>query len=334
MTCRKPRLFGTVLLMAGLALALPTFGQYREYKISGRAVDTNKNPLEGVEITLRDIATSRSYSLRTKKDGSFSFAGLPHGVYTVVFKKAGFAVKEDEWKFGTPQDTMQKVDIPDTVLASEEIIQESQRMKEASAGVKESAEMIRVGNYDGALAKLKPIVEKNPKDTNALYLTGVAYLKKNMGTEAMGPLLQVTELSPKFAAAHYQLGVCYELRKEPEKALESFRKAMAFDPTNPDSPFKAGMILFGQSRIDEALGLFEKTLGLKPDDPGALEMAGRCYINKIVVTKPDGQAEIDKDAVQKAIEYLEKAKAGYANDPDRVKFLDDLVVKLKEQIKK
>lgn len=321
------------LLLAGLALALPGFGQYREYNISGKVVDTQKKPLEGVEISLRDAATSRSYSLKTKKDGSFKFVGLPHGVYKVVLKKAGFADKEDEWKFQEPQDTMMKVEIPDIVMAAREVLQEAQRMKEAAGEVKESAELIRKGEYDAALAKLKPILEKSPKDINALYLTGVAYLKKQMWTEAVPPLVQVTELIPKFAAAHYQLGVCYEQLKDPEKALASFEKAMALDPANPDSPFKAGMILFGRNRIDEALGLFETTLTLKPDDPGALEMVGRCYINKIVVTRADGQAEINKEAVQKAIEYLEKAKAGYAADPDRVKFLDDLIVKLREQLK-
>ena len=52
----------------------------------------------------------------------------------------------------------------------------------------------------------------------------------------------------------------------------------------------------------------------------SLEMAGRCYINRA--------------NFEKAIDYLEKAKAGYAADPEKVKFLDDLIAKLKEQIKK
>jgi tetratricopeptide (TPR) repeat protein len=320
MRYRTHRLRATFLLLAGLSLVLPGLGQYREYLISGKVVDTQKKALEGVEITLRDTATSRSYNLKTKKDGSFKFAGLPHGVYMVVFKKDGFAAKADEWKFETPQDTMQKVEIPDVVLAAQEVIQEAQRMKEAAAGVKESAEMIRQGDYDGALVKLKAILEKDPNDLNAVYLTGMAYLKKRMWAEAMGPFLRVTELSPKFAAAYYQLGVCHQQQKEDEKALLDYQKAMELDPANPDSPYNSGLILFGLNRVEESLALFEKTLNLKPDDPAALEMAGRCYIH---------QANF-----QKAIDYLEKAKAGYASDAERVKFLDDLLSKLKEQIKK
>jgi Flp pilus assembly protein TadD len=317
---RTSWLIGTIMLVFALGLVFPGFGQYREYNISGKVVDTQKKPLEGVEIALRDIATSRSYILKTKKDGSFRFAGLPHGVYKVVFKKEGFAVKEDEWRFETPHDTMQKVEIPDVVLAAQEVIQEAQRMKEAAAEVKESAEMIKQGDYDGALVKLKAILERDPNDSNAHYLIGMAYLKKKMWSEAVGPFLRVTELSPKFAAAYYQLGICHQQMNEKENPLLDYQKAMDLDPANPDVPYNSGLILFGLNRIDESLALFEKTLSVKPDDPAALEMAGRCYIH---------QANF-----QKALDYLEKAKAGYATDAERVRFLDDLISKLKEQIKK
>jgi tetratricopeptide (TPR) repeat protein len=319
---RHPVLFFLVagLVLASLPLARSAHGQYREYYIIGKVVDPQKQPLEGVEITLRDKATSRSYSLKTKKDGTFKFAGLPHGVYTVAFRKDGYAAKEDEWKFEAPQPTMEKVEIPPVVLASEELIRETARQKDIEAAIKSASEKIRAGDFDGALTGLKGVLDKNPKDPNALYLSGVAHLKKGLVEQAAGELLQVTELSPKFAPAHYQLGVCRQQMRDFEKALESYQKAMELDPANPDSPYNSGFILFGLNRVDEALPFFEKCLALRPDDPGALEMAGRCLIHQTNFVK--------------AIECLEKAKAGYTKDPDKVKFLDDLIGKLKEQIKK
>jgi tetratricopeptide (TPR) repeat protein len=115
------------------------------------------------------------------------------------------------------------------------------------------------------------------------------------------------------------LAVCYQQQKDFEKALEYYQKTLDLDPNNPDAAYNSGLILFGLNRIDEALASFEKALSLRPDDPAYLEMAGRCYIN---------QANFEK-----AIEYLEKAKAGYT-DQEKLKFLDDLIAKLKEQIKK
>ena len=300
-------------------LAGPVLGQYREYYIVGKVVDTQKTPLEGVEITLRDAISSRSYSMKTKKSGEFKFVGLPRGDYKVVFKKDGYAVKEDEWKLLTPQAKMEKVEIPPVIMATEELVQQVERLKEAEAGVKAGSEKLRQGDYDGALADLKTVLDKNPEDPNALYLSGMAYLRKEMLPEAEAAFHKVTELNPKFAAAFYQLGVCYQRQGEPEKALEQYQKSFDLEPSNADLSYNMGLVLFGLGRIDEALPRFEQALALRPDDPAYLEMAGRCYINK---------ADFPK-----AVEYLEKAKAG-TTDPDRIKFLEDLIATLKAQIKK
>jgi tetratricopeptide (TPR) repeat protein len=257
--------------------------------------------------------------MRTKKNGEFKFAGLPRGDYKVVFRKAGYAIKEDHWKLTTAQPKMERVEIPPVIMATEQLVQEVERLKEAEAGVKAGAEKIRLGDYDGALAMLKTVLDKNPQDPNALYLSGMAYLRKNMVPEAAAAFLKVTELSPKFAAAHYQLGVSYQRQGDAEKALAAYQKAFDLEPSNADLVYNMGLVLFGLGRIDEALPRFEQALALKPDDPAYLEMAGRCYINK---------ADFPK-----AIEYLEKAKAGTI-DADRIKFLEDLIATLKAQIKK
>ncbi|MBP1659573.1 MAG: Tfp pilus assembly protein PilF [Candidatus Aminicenantes bacterium] len=323
-------------LAAGLisALALTASAQYREYNISGRVVDSQKNPLAGVSITLRDQGTSRSLVLKTKKDGSFKYVGLPHGLYQVVFRKEGFAEKTDEWKFQAPQDQMLKVEIPPIVMVSQDVLAEAEKMQKAAAEVKAAAEKVKSGDYDGAVAALGPILEKNPKDSNALYILGMAHQKKARWPEAEAAFLQVRELTPNFPAVHYQLGVCYQQSGEADKALASYARAMELDPSNPDSAYNSGLILFSQSRAAEALVLFEKALALAPEDPAFLEMAGRCHINLAAVRKPDGGIEIDRSSFEKALAYLEKAKIGYAADPDKTKFIDELIGLVKEQLKK
>lgn len=319
MRSRTSRLFGASILGICLVLVLPGVAQYREYYFYGKVLDTQKNRLEKVEIALRDVETSRSYYVKTNKKGEFKFAGLPHGVYKVTFKKEGYATKEDEWRFETPQDTMQKTEIPDVVLVSQDQIQQQEQIKEMQGLVKDAADKIGQMDFDGAVTILKGVLEKDPKDVNALYLIGLSYSRKKMYPEAMAALTQVTQSSPKFAPAYFELAVCYQQQDDIDKALEFYQKTIDLDPNNPDAAYNSGLILFGKDRVDEALALFEKALSLRPDDPAYLEMAGRCYIN---------QANY-----QKAIDYLEKAKAGYA-DQERIKFLDDLIAKLKEQIKK
>jgi tetratricopeptide (TPR) repeat protein len=308
-----------LIVLSVLAQAGPAYGQYREYYFFGQVLDIYKNLLPGVDITLRDVATSRSYSVKTNTRGEFKFAGLPHGVYTVVFKKDGYAKKEDEWRFETPQENMQKVEIPPVTLVSEEQVQEAQRLKEMQGVVKEAADKIGQKDFDGALVLLKGALEKDPKDVNALYLLGLSYSRKKMYPDAIDALTQVIRFSPKFPPAYFELAICYQQQDDLDKALEFYGKTLDLDPNNPDAAYNSGLILFGQNRMAEALVFFERALTLRPDDPVYLEMAGRCYIN---------QADYEK-----AIASLEKAKAGYT-DQEKIKFLDDLISKLKEQIKK
>lgn len=319
MLLRRLPVFAALGLALILALSLPAPAQYREYLISGKIVDTKANPVPDVEIRLRDAATSRSYSFKTKKDGTFRFVGLPHGVYKAVFSKPGFAEKTDEWKFTEAQDQMVKVEIPPVTMVAAEVLAQAKMVNEAAAEVKEATEKVRAGEFDAALALLAPVLEKNPNDVNAWYVRGLALQRKGEFTEAAAALLKVTELAPQFPAGYYQLGVCYQRQDEREKALEQYHKALALDPANADLLYNMGLILFGLGRINDALGRFEQALGLKPDDSSYLEMAGRCYVNN--------------GDFAKAVAYLEKAKAG-TTDPDRAKFLDDLMTDLKARIKK
>lgn len=296
----------------------PLRGQYREYYFYGKVLDSQKNPLADVEILLRDVQTSRSYSVKSDKKGEFKLAGLPHGIYKVTFKKEGYALKEDEWRFTTRQNRMQKVEIPPVTLVSEKQVQRAMQLKEIEGEVKEAKEKIRQKDYDGAITMLKEVLAKDAKDPNALYLIGMSYSKKQMYPEAIEALTQVVQSAPDFAPAHFELAISYQNQGDKDAALDHYRKTLELDPNNSDAAYNAGLILFGQNRVEEALALFQKALELRPDDPVYLEMAGRC--------------EIHQGNLVKATEYLEKAKAKYS-DPEKVKFLEGLIAKLKEQIK-
>ncbi len=301
-----------------LIVSAPAVAQYREYYIRGKVVDTQKQPIAGVEILLRDPETSRSFNMKTGKDGAFKFAGLPHGVYEATLSKEGYPTTKVDWKFETPQDTMQRVDIPDIVLATQEQIQKVERIKEVESGTKEAAEKIRQRDFDGAIPLLKSLLDKNPKNANALFFLGLAYVGKGMYPEAVGALTQVTELSPMFPGAHYELGICHRQLHDLPMALSAFEKSLEIDPSNADAAYNTGLTLFELNRIDEALPRFEQGLASKPQDPDLLEMAGRCYIHEA--------------KLEKAVELLEKARAA-STDPAKVAFLGDLVAKLKAQTK-
>jgi len=309
---------GIAGVVAALVLSAPALAQYREYYIRGRVIDTQKQPIPDVEIQLLDKETSRSYHMKTGKDGAFKFAGLPHGVYEATFSKEGYPLTKVEWKFESPQESMKREDIPDVVLVSQEQKQRVELAKETESGTKEAAEKIRNGDFDGAIAQVKGLLGKNPKNTSALFFLGLSYVGKRMYPEAIDALTQVLELNPTFPGAQFELGVCYRKLHDQPKALAAFEKGLEVDPTNADAAYNAGLVLFEQNRIDDALARFQQGLDSKPQDPDLLEMAGRCYIN---------QAKLDR-----ALESLEKARAA-TTDADKGAFLDALIGKLRAQMK-
>jgi tetratricopeptide (TPR) repeat protein len=282
-------------------------------------VDTNDQPIPKVEIFLRDLKTSGRYKITTNKKGEFKLVGLPHGIYKVTIQKDGYETKMDEWNFETPQERMQKVELQTIVMVSEEQIKTMERTKQAQADFKEASGKIRQGDFDGAIIILKNMIADNPEDANAHYLLGISYLKKKMLPEAVEALTRTTELIPSFAGAYLHLGISYREQKELEKALQYYEKAIELEPSSVESLYNGGLILFELNRVPEALTYFEKTLELRPADPEFLEMAGRCYIH---------QGDFPK-----AIEYLELAREKHL-DPGKKEFLDGLIERLKEQVKK
>jgi tetratricopeptide (TPR) repeat protein len=296
----------------------PLLAQYREYAVQGYVLDTEKKPLAGAEITILDQNTARRYRVVTDKKGRFSVVGIPHAYYHVTVRKQGYETRLLEWDLTAPQERIQKVEIETVVLASEAQVAEAARSKEAKARLEEAVARLKAGELEAAVAVLKKMTADDPDDSNALYLLGVAFNRLGSFDDATTVLKRVTEIVPDFAGAYHQLALAAQGRNERSAALGYYGQALEKDPRLVESLYNSGLILFQDGRIDEALERFKRALAESPNEAEFLEMAGRCYTNK-------------GDFVT-ALEYLERARAAY-KDPEKGAFLDDLIRKLKEQIK-
>lgn len=308
--------FIMIMILLGVSSGL---SQYREYHLFGIVMDTESNPLPGVDIWLQDLNTSRNYRVKTDKNGQYVLSGLPHGRYKVTVKKDGYETRTFEWDFSQPQERMQKVEMENIILASTEKLKTLTTLKELKQSVEEVMDMIKQNDLENALSRLQELVTRYPDDSNVHYLLGVTLGRMHRYQEAIPPLARVTELAPEFAPAYQQLGFCYQSLRDMDKALENYKKSAELDPANSANLYNLGLILFEMDRVDEALGYFEGALAAKPDDLDTLEMIARCYVNK--------------GDLPKAVEFLEKARS-LAKHEEKIKFLDSFISTLKAQIKK
>jgi len=301
------------------ALAATASAQYREYHLLGSVVGRDGRPIAGVEIRIRDQVSSRSYSTRTEKSGSFEFVGLPHGVFDATIRKEGYASRSDEWKFEEPQDRMQKVEVPQIVLLTEGQVEGIELDHELQEGVGKAAEKIRAGDFDGALDLLKEMIAKKPEDANALYLAGICYLRKQMAGEAMDAFKKVTAAKPDFAAGHLQLGLSYQKSGDPAGALASYGRVIEIEPQNVVALYNSGVLLDSENRSAEAITYFERAIDIKKDDPAVFETAAYCHLR------------LGNHA--KALEYLERAR-DLTQDASKIEALDELISQLREKVQK
>lgn len=299
--------------------ALPVRGQYREYAVQGFVVDTANKPLAGVEVVILDKNTARRYRVTTDRNGKFNLVGIPHAYYNVTVRKNGYETRMLEWDLSAPQERIQKVEIEAIVLASEEQVAAAARSKEAKAMLEAALVEMKAGKVEGAVEILNKMAGAYPDDSNALYLLGVGLNRLGRYDEAVDVLKRVTKMVPDFAGAYHQLGLAAQAEGNRPAALENYDRALEKDRRFVESLYNSGLILFQDGRIDEALERFKRALEERPGEAEFLEMAGRCYTNK--------------GEFAAALEYLEKARAA-SKDPEKIAFLDGLIGKLKEQIKR
>ena len=307
------------LIAAALVAPCPAQAQVmdREYHVSGVVLSTDKQPIADVAVELRERTSRRSFKTTTKADGKFKLVGLPHGVYEVKVSKAGFQVRTDEWDLHEAQETMKKVEFNPYVLLSDAQVGEIERDAKLQGLVDKAAELLRVGDFDGALVVIDEMLAARPDDVNALYMKGLCLLQKRQLEAAAASLRRVVALAPGFAAAHLNLGICCEQLGDKDGALASYDRTLELEPGNAIALYNAGVLHYNAGRVAEALPYFEKGVAVNAIDDRALEMAGYC--------------ELHAERYAEALQHLERARALIA-EPARAATLDELIKGLRERL--
>ncbi|MCL2832025.1 MAG: tetratricopeptide repeat protein [Treponema sp.] len=118
----------------------------------------------------------------------------------------------------------------------------------------------------------KAAIEKDPRNTEAHYLLGKAFLRDNREEQALREFKSVNRLGiegkniPETEFRQTIAGL-YQKFNENEEALKEYLLLIKIQPENAEYHFQAGQIFAGRSRADLAEGYFSKAISFNSKEP-------------------------------------------------------------------
>ncbi|WP_020613915.1 tetratricopeptide repeat protein [Sediminispirochaeta bajacaliforniensis] len=164
---------------------------------------------------------------------------------------------------------------------------------------------LKQGKPNTVVRIAKQIIAKNPRNAEAHYYLGLAYLAQekpelalmelktvnqigtfgpglsevafrkriadlferfNQEEEALKEYLLLIKLEPQSANHYYKAGTLFESRQRSEKALNYYRKAIELDPRHSDAHYSLGYALFRGKKVVEAKIELEEALKHNPNN--------------------------------------------------------------------
>ena len=131
----------------------------------------------------------------------------------------------------------------------------------------QAQERLRSGDADGARLLCREVLQRAPRNPDALCLLGITHLMTGHAREALQPLEQALATQPRHGAALENTGLAHLMLGEFAAAEGALRGAAAL-PRAPASVFmRLGIAILNQGRNKEALHELQRALALDPRNP-------------------------------------------------------------------
>jgi tetratricopeptide (TPR) repeat protein len=162
-------------------------------------------------------------------------------------------------------------------------------------------ELFEQGNYVKARLEFKNVLQIDPKEARAYYMSGQIEEKEQNWERAYALFLRTVELDPKLNEAQVHLGRLYALSGQPEKALEAAAVALDINPNDSTALALKGLARLRMGEKDTAISELKAALELDPKNLDALSLLSTLYAD---------QGQMDK--------AIALAKQGLDQHPDRI----------------
>jgi len=125
-------------------------------------------------------------------------------------------------------------------------------------------------DYEEDIRLARSILEKDPRDLQALITLGDAYFDTDRYQEAIDAYSKALAIDPKNPDVRTDMGIMYRKLGQFDKAIQAFRQASRENPMHVNSRFNLGIVLkYDKNDFAGAIQAWEEFLKLEPLlDPG------------------------------------------------------------------
>jgi tetratricopeptide (TPR) repeat protein len=134
------------------------------------------------------------------------------------------------------------------------------------------------GHTDAAQKLIAEVLQKNPRDDDALILRSTVEMRQNDPTGAIGDLRAVLRDQPNSVTLQRTLAAAYLAKGQPALAEEALRAAMKAAPNDAAVQVELAQLLARTDRAAQGVTLLEETAKRLPDDAAVREGLVRAYI--------------------------------------------------------
>ena len=188
----------------------------------------------------------------------------------------------------------------------------------------EAVALQQSGALDQAARLYLRILQRAPRDFNALHFLGILRLSQGKPGEAVRLIRQALAVDARFADAHLNLGNALAALAQFDPALASYRQALLLDPNLPQAHYNIGNTLKSLGRIEDAVAAYRQAVRLAPNYVEAQYNLGNALqalerldealagYDRVLALRPDhGDAWLNRGNVLRLLHRIELAAASY-----------------------
>jgi len=268
-------IFKIVVLGLGIILLFSGFGlgkqeEEEQVRLEGKIIDTEKNPLAGAEIQLKNLGTNQVVTVKSNKKGDFTFRTFFPGKYLLTAAREGYVSHSLEVELEPGDDRRLIINL------AKGLSQEQKNQQEALDSFQKGVSLANEKKLDEATAAFKAATELKPDFAEAYINLGLLFFQQSKDEEAEKALVKALELKPDEPRIRATLGSIYfekaRILLEADKfdeALEQLKTSYSYNPDYSYTSYLQGYAHSKKGNKEEAIKYFEAFLEKEPNSPQA-----------------------------------------------------------------